>query len=158
MKKLIRDTVELTNDTARFTSALSALTRFSRRQERLEHPEGSFDNAGRFYPSDSEDCGVSSYIRSPSRSYPHSYMLACRTLDHCERLEDADHDDVLLLRRFFKSIEIDTTNKTACLAAIAAVVPQAVAEERAARAHRVPRSKSKVLPAMPDVGRARARA
>jgi hypothetical protein len=154
MNKLIRDTVALNTDTKRFTSALSALTRFSRRQERLEHPEGTFDNAGRFYPSDSEDCGVSSYIRTPSRSYPHSYMLACRTLDHCERLEDADHDDVLLLRRFFKSMEIDTSDKRACLAAIVAVVPQAVAEARATRAL----SKSKVLPAMPDAGRARARA
>lgn len=64
-------------------AALRALSQFKRRQDRLEHPDGSFDNAGRWYPTDDEDCGITARVRSPSRSWPNSYMLACRSLDHC---------------------------------------------------------------------------
>lgn len=158
MNKLIRDIITLSQDAARFDSALSALTTFALRQARIEHPEGSFDNAGRFYPSDDEDCGVTSYIRSPSRSWPNSYMLACRSLDHCERLVDADHDDVLLLRRYFKTVEVSLTDKAACQAVITALVPQAIAEDRAKRAHRAPRSNPQTVKGEPQITRQRARA
>ena len=57
------------------------------RQARREHPEGAFDSAQRWYPSAREDqCGDGSYTRPPSRSWPYSYMLRCRTLDHCRVL------------------------------------------------------------------------
>lgn len=44
-------------------------------QARKLHPSGTFDNAGRFYLDDSDLVDV----RSPSRSYPYSQMVAGRT-------------------------------------------------------------------------------
>lgn len=78
-------------------AAAQALTIFNRRQARMDHPEGSTDNGGRWYPEGRDDIGMA--VRSPSRSYPWSYMLHCRSLDHCECLTGADHDDVLTIRR-----------------------------------------------------------
>jgi hypothetical protein len=54
------------------------------RNSRREHPEGSFDKAQRFYPSAREDAdGDGTNVRSPSRAWPYSYMLRCRTRQHC---------------------------------------------------------------------------
>jgi len=47
---------------------------------RSRHPHGSFDNAGRWYPDNELECCQS--IRSPSRSWPHSLLLHCRTVKH----------------------------------------------------------------------------
>lgn len=52
------------------------------RRDRLVNPDGTFDNAGRWYPSEAEDAGVSHTHRSPSRAWPYSYMTACRTRKH----------------------------------------------------------------------------
>ena len=59
---------------------------YTARKTRRTHPEGRTDNAGRWYPGDREDAGVSSRIRSPSRAWPWSYMLACRTRKHVAQL------------------------------------------------------------------------
>jgi hypothetical protein len=59
---------------------------YENRKNRIEHPEGQFDTAGRWYPSAREDAGVTSRIRTPSRAYPYSYMAACRTLKHVRML------------------------------------------------------------------------
>ncbi|QNN21767.1 hypothetical protein HED60_05605 [Planctomycetales bacterium ZRK34] len=59
---------------------------FVARRDRILHPDGTFDRGGRWYPTDAEDCGVTKYIRSPSRAYPYSYLVACRTLKHCRQL------------------------------------------------------------------------
>lgn len=59
---------------------------YSRRQSRLEHPDGRTDNAGRWYPSDDEKCDCCDHVRSPSRAYPWSYMLHCRTRKHVQSL------------------------------------------------------------------------
>lgn len=155
--KLIRSLITLNFTPDRMGAAIKALNKFTMRKARLEHPEGSFDNGSRFYPSDKENCGVTGYIRSPSRSWPNSYMLACRTLEHCEALCDADHQDVLLVRRFLKSKEADLTDLPACQALIAIEMPQALAEARAARAHRLP-NKPELLMGETRVRRPRARA
>lgn len=55
---------------------------YEARRDRQVNPEGSFDNAGRWYPTDREDAGVSSSLRSPSRAWPYSYMVGCRTRKH----------------------------------------------------------------------------
>ena len=89
-----------------FECALAALLRHDRRQRRLEHPEGTFDRAGRWYPSQAEDHGVSARVRSPSAAFPRSYMAACRTIAHCEAIEGASHDAVLLLRRWLTRLEL----------------------------------------------------
>lgn len=81
-------------------AAFRAQARWLRRKERTEHPDGTFDKAGRWYPSKDENCDdYTSHTRTPSRRWLYSYLLAARSLAHCEALEDADHDDVLLMRR-----------------------------------------------------------
>ena len=57
---------------------------YAARKDRQVNPEGSFDKSGRWYPSDAEDAGGDgSKTRSPSRAWPYSYMLRCRTRQHC---------------------------------------------------------------------------
>ena len=51
-------------------------------QERQVHPDGSFDKSGRFYPSEEERESCCDSIRSPSRSFPYSYMTHCRSMGH----------------------------------------------------------------------------
>jgi hypothetical protein len=59
---------------------------YTARRDRQVNPEGSFDGAGRWYPSDREDAGVSSTLRSPSRAWPYSYIIGCRTRKHVAAL------------------------------------------------------------------------
>jgi len=114
--------IERLSDEA-FTRALGALQRYQRRQARDEHPDGKFDSVKRWYPSADEDCGVTSYTRSPSRAFPNSYMTACRTLAHCEVLDEADHDVVLLIRRWLKAQGLEALK----------VPEDVIAQRRAAR-------------------------
>lgn len=60
------------------------------RRARKVHPAGSFDNAGRWYPHDDERQECCSAVRSPSRSYPYSYMVHCRTIGHVAHLYGVD--------------------------------------------------------------------
>lgn len=59
---------------------------YEARRDRIEHPDGRTDNGGRWYPSDEERCECCAYVRSPSRAYPWSYMLHCRTRVHVQQL------------------------------------------------------------------------
>lgn len=53
------------------------------RRDRRINPEGDFDKAGRWTPSDRENAGGSgTSTRAPSRSWPFSYMTRCRTKEH----------------------------------------------------------------------------
>ena len=61
-------------------AAIDAL--YSARKARREHPCGKFDNAGRWYPSDSEEQDCCKAIRQPSRAFPYSLMLHCRSKKH----------------------------------------------------------------------------
>jgi|WetSurMetagenome_2_1015567.scaffolds.fasta_scaffold116164_3 hypothetical protein len=66
-------------------SAIRSLVQsiYENRRDRAVNPEGSFDRAGRWYPSEAEDAnGDGSRTRSPSRAWPYSYMLRCRTRQH----------------------------------------------------------------------------
>lgn len=64
---------------------------YQARKSRLAHPEGSFDNGGRFYPSESENAdNYTAGLRSPSRAYPYSYMTGARTLKHVKALSQAN--------------------------------------------------------------------
>ena len=56
------------------------------RRDRREHPEGRFDNAMRWYPSHEEQQTCCRTIRTPSRAYPYSLMLHCRTVQHVANL------------------------------------------------------------------------
>ena len=73
-------------------STVNALVRqlYALRRSRTTNPEGNFDKAGRWYPSEREDqSGDGTRGRSPSRAYPYSYMLRCRTRQHCKVLVQA---------------------------------------------------------------------
>lgn len=54
---------------------------YEKRQSRREHPSGSFDRAGRWYASDEERASCCN-VRGPSRAFPYSQMVHCRTLKH----------------------------------------------------------------------------
>lgn len=56
---------------------------FEGRKSRAVNPEGEFDKQGRWYPGVREDAaGSGSRTRYPSRAWPYSYMLRCRTREH----------------------------------------------------------------------------
>jgi hypothetical protein len=60
---------------------------YEARRDRLAHPEGEFDSGGRWHPSEREDAdGDGSCTRRPSRAWPYSYLLRCRTRQHCAAL------------------------------------------------------------------------
>ncbi len=59
-----------------------AAAEFTRRKNRTEHPAGSFDRAGRWFPADGERCDCCASLRTPSRAFPYSLMLHCRTAAH----------------------------------------------------------------------------
>lgn len=59
---------------------------------RVINPQGKFDNAGRWYPSDAERAGDSYQVRTPSRAYPFSYMARSRTKAHVKLLAENSPD------------------------------------------------------------------
>lgn len=59
---------------------------YTPRARRQVNPEGTFDNAGRWFPSRREDSLHLRGIRGPSRAWPYTYLKACRTLAHCRLL------------------------------------------------------------------------
>lgn len=66
-------------------------TVYTARKERLTHPNGKFDNAGRWYPSEAEDAdGFTNHLRSPSRAWPYSYMTGARTRKHIAGLAESN--------------------------------------------------------------------
>lgn len=60
------------------------------RQYRTVHPDGEFDSGGRWYPDDAEWQPCCAYVRSPSRAWPYSKMVHCRTAEHVASLTDTD--------------------------------------------------------------------
>ena len=68
----------------------SLLAEYARRQTRAEHPEGTFDKAGRFWLSEAELTDCCRAIRSPSRAHPWSQMVHGRTLKHLANLRGVD--------------------------------------------------------------------
>lgn len=63
-----------------------ALAEYQTRQSRKSHPDGRFDNGGRWYPSDREKQECCKRMRSPSRRWPYSLLHHCRTLRHVAKL------------------------------------------------------------------------
>jgi hypothetical protein len=72
------------------TALLDAVTCYTDRKNRTTHPDGSTDNGGRWYPDASERQDCCAHVRSPSRSYPWSLMLHCRTAGHIAALYGVD--------------------------------------------------------------------
>ncbi|HDR9169525.1 TPA: hypothetical protein QDB40_003522 [Burkholderia vietnamiensis] len=79
--------------TERQAAALKALAD----HESGAKPAGSYDNASRWLPDHEFECCA--LIRTPSRAWPFSKLKHCLSLAHKEAMHNADHDDVLALRR-----------------------------------------------------------
>lgn len=77
------------------------------RKDRLEHPEGKFDRASRWYPSDQEEQDCCKDIRRPSRNYPYSLMLNCRTKKHIANLYEVETKDMNVIIRSIRAAEAD---------------------------------------------------
>ena len=96
-------------DLIRNKSIQSCAQQYIARKYRTEHPDGEFDNAGRWYPDEIEELDTSMY-RSPSRAYKYSYMLACRTVEHVAKLHGfTKKDEVLAIKRVVKVFKSDMT-------------------------------------------------
>lgn len=79
-----------------------AAEEYINRRDRTSHPDGHTDRGGRWYPSDSECCHCCANVRTPSRSWPWSYMTHCRTIGHVANLYGVPVADV---RRAVREIE-----------------------------------------------------
>lgn len=55
---------------------------YLKRKCREEHPHGNFDKAGRWTPNVDEQKDCCSFIRTPSRNWPHTLLSHCRSADH----------------------------------------------------------------------------
>jgi len=67
-----------------------AAIEYYNRKNRISHPSGHFDKAGRWYPADREKCDCCYGIREPSRAYPLSNNMHCRTIVHIANLYGVD--------------------------------------------------------------------
>lgn len=73
---------------AGYTAAeYEAATRYIRRKNRSERPEGYFDRAKRFWLSEDLPC---CRVRAPSRAHPFSELSHGRTMIHIANLEGAN--------------------------------------------------------------------
>jgi len=86
---------------------IEAAKEYVARRDRIIHPDGSFDKAGRWYPTDEETQECCEGIRSPSRAYPYSYMVHCRTIQHVAHLYGVTTADLkkIVLKRTSPSRE-----------------------------------------------------
>jgi len=65
----------------RLTKKLRATAqRYIDLQDRRVHPSGTFDHAQRWKPD--RELACCALIRSPSRAYPYSLLMHCRSLTH----------------------------------------------------------------------------
>ncbi len=76
-----------------------AISCYEARQTRAEHPDGEFGKGYRWYPSDTEKCPCCDNIRSPSRAYPFSLMVHCRTAAHIAQLYGVPVQSILASER-----------------------------------------------------------
>ena len=70
---------------------LKAAQEFLDLKNRVKHPEGTFDKAGRFYLEETYPC---CFVRSPSRAYPYSQMVHGRTAEHVAHVYGISPEDV----------------------------------------------------------------
>jgi hypothetical protein len=77
----------------------SALEMYRARQDRSQHPQGAFDKQGRWYPDANETRPCCANIRSPSRAFPYSLMVHCRSLEHIARLRSVNASELRSLER-----------------------------------------------------------
>jgi len=81
-----RDALVLAEQAREWQQLQQAAAVWRDRQARRAHPDGRTDKAGRWHPSPDEIQTCCSRIRGPSRAFPWSLMLHCRTARHVARL------------------------------------------------------------------------
>ena len=86
-----------------------ALIQFIARGDRHEHPDGKFDRAKRWSPSES-CCSLCNQYRPPSRAYPFSAMLHCRTAIHTAGLNSQNPDEIAALAKACRSKIVSARN------------------------------------------------
>lgn len=64
------------------TTAAEIQTVYELRRDRAQHPSGTFDKGGRWYPAAHETASCCKAIRLPSRAHPYSLLVHCRTKKH----------------------------------------------------------------------------
>lgn len=77
----------------------AALKEYQARQARASHPEGTFDKAQRWYPSENEHQSCCDAIRGPSRAWPNSLNKHCRSIEHVANLFAVDAKELRKLAR-----------------------------------------------------------
>jgi hypothetical protein len=61
------------------------------RKDRLSHPQGSFDNQGRWHPSKDENLdNFIANIRKPSKKWPYTYLVGARSKKHIQALAECN--------------------------------------------------------------------
>lgn len=80
--------------------------------ERRKHPDGYFDRAGRWYPSEEETCPCieNGDIRSPSRAHPYSLLKHCRTQRHFANKKGLSKEEIKEMRAALKIIRAARPN------------------------------------------------
>jgi hypothetical protein len=91
------------------SQASAVLADYNALRERRRNPAGRFDQAGRWYPAQRHSC--CDRIRGPSRAYPYSYLVHCRTLEHVLHDHGADEE----VRREVRSLEAGRRGRVAAL-------------------------------------------
>lgn len=76
------------------TTMQQAVDTYLARKDRTAHPAGSFDKAGRWFPTEAETCGCCNAVREPSRAYPYSLMTHCRSIGHVACLFGVDETEL----------------------------------------------------------------
>ena len=82
--------------------ARDAAQEYIARRDRLVNPDGEFDRKGRWRSSEEETQTCCAGIRCPSRAYPYSEMVHCRTVAHVAQLYGVTEAD---LRRELRVLE-----------------------------------------------------
>jgi hypothetical protein len=67
-----------------------AVSAYIARQAREEHPAGKFDGGGRWWPAAEEERACCARVRTPSRTWPYSLLVHCRTIGHVAALYGVD--------------------------------------------------------------------
>ena len=79
------------SDNTQYQNRLNAaVVCYLERQSRYAHPAGKFDGAQRWEPDEGERRKCCDGIRTPSRTWPYSLMLHCRTMAHIAHLYDVN--------------------------------------------------------------------
>jgi hypothetical protein len=75
------------------------------RKYRAENPDGNFDNANRWYPSEAEKQPCCNSVRGPSRAHPFSYMVHCRTAKHVSALTGISESEIKKGARVIEAVK-----------------------------------------------------